>query len=173
MENAADALKIAFAILVFVIAITLTFTMISKVKATADTVFYYADNTNFRAHSEYSGENRVVSTTDVISTLYRYYNESIAIKIIINDGEEPYIFDKGNESIMEDINLSKINTEEQAEENLASFITNILNELPDDAKFAEEFVEVPTSGKYITGSDGSQITVTSGGKKIYITYKEQ
>lgn len=139
MENMTDALKIAFAMLIFVVAITLTFTMISKVKATADTVFYYADNTNFRAHSEYSGENRVVSTTDVISTLYRYYNESIAIKIILKDGSV-YNFDNGNETIMEDIKLSEINKEEQAEENLASFITN---KLPANAEFTEEFVEVP------------------------------
>lgn len=139
MENMTDALKIAFAMLIFVVAITLTFTMISKVKATADTVFYYADNTNFRAHSEYSGENRLVSTTDIISTLYRYYNESIAIKVVLKDGSI-YNFDKGNETIMEEMNLSVIDEEVEAEENLALFITN---KLPANAQFTEEFVEVP------------------------------
>lgn len=50
MENAADALKIGFALLVFVVALSIVFTMISKVKATADAVLYYADDTNFRDH---------------------------------------------------------------------------------------------------------------------------
>ena len=41
MENAADALKIAFGLLVFAIALTVIFTMVAKVKSTADVVLYY------------------------------------------------------------------------------------------------------------------------------------
>lgn len=170
MEHAADALKIAFAVLIFVIAITLTFTMISRLKATADTVFYYADNTNFRAHAEFKATNREVSTIDVISTLYRYYNEAIAITIKLSNSEDDiYVFDKGNETILID-DLIELNTVEQIEENLAKFITDYL---PADTKFTEEFVEVPVGGKYITGSDGSEVIVSSGGKKIYITYTKK
>ena len=38
MENAVDALKIAFAVFVFLIALTVTFSMIAKVKSTAEYV---------------------------------------------------------------------------------------------------------------------------------------
>ena len=168
MDNMTDALKIAFAMLVFVIAITLFFTMISKVKSTTDTVFYYADNTNFRPHAEFKDTNRQVSRTEVISTLYRYYNESIAVTVKLKD-DKVYNFDKGNETIMEGLNLSKLNKIEEIEQNLAIFITTIL---PENVKFEETFVEVPTSGIYMKGDDGSEITISSGGKKIYITYEE-
>ena len=52
MENATDALKIAFAIFVFVIAITLTFSLISQAKSTSDYVLSYSDRTNFYEHSD-------------------------------------------------------------------------------------------------------------------------
>ena len=47
MENAADALKLGFALLVFVIAITLTFSVIGQARAVSDIVFTATDKTNF------------------------------------------------------------------------------------------------------------------------------
>ena len=47
MDNAVDALKIAFAVLVFVMAITVSITAFDQAKATSDEVFYMADKTNF------------------------------------------------------------------------------------------------------------------------------
>lgn len=47
MENAADALKMAFAIFVFVIALSIVFSLIGHVKETADAVLFYTDKTNF------------------------------------------------------------------------------------------------------------------------------
>lgn len=175
MENAADALKIAFAVLVFVIAITILFTMISKVKATSDVALYYSDNTNFQEHTPASEKNRIVGVSDIISTLYRYYNESVAITVILTGGEE-YNFDLGNETILikdENNNLLKsLSTKKNIEKNLGEFITeNLFNN--SSSQFIEEFVEVPISGMYVTGDDGSEITLSSGSKKVYVTYKEQ
>ena len=75
MENAADALKIAFAVFIFVIAITITFTIVSQAKSTADSVFYHRDETNFYEYSYSKGDtekNRIVSVSEIIPTLYRY-----------------------------------------------------------------------------------------------------
>lgn len=47
MENASDALKMAFAIFVFVIALTIVFSLISKVKETADAILLNSDKTNY------------------------------------------------------------------------------------------------------------------------------
>lgn len=177
MENAADALKIAFALLVFVIAITIVFTMISKVKSTADTVLYYTDDANFQTHMEVTADellqpNRIVHKSDVISTLYRYYNESIAVTLDLNG--EIYVFDKGNEKKWDPTKPGTVslnlNTEKQIEENLAEFIEGPLNNIGKDEPFIEEFVEVPISGIYLTGDDGSEIVLSSGGKKVYVTY---
>ena len=47
MENASDALKMTFAIFVFVIALTIVFSLISKVKETADAILLNSDKTNY------------------------------------------------------------------------------------------------------------------------------
>lgn len=158
MENAADALKIAFAIFVFVIAIAVTFSIISQAKSTADTVLYHSDETNFYKHVASGEGNREVSVKEVISTLYRYYKESVSVTI--NIGNESRTFDLANSS-------SNINT---IENELATYIEDKLLDLPKDSIFIEEFVEVPISGIYETGEDNTEITLSSGGKKVYVTY---
>ena len=44
MENSAEALKLAFSILVFVVAISTTFSVISQAKSTADMYTFFANN---------------------------------------------------------------------------------------------------------------------------------
>lgn len=161
MENAADALKIAFAIFVFVIAIAVTFSIISQAKSTADTVLYHSDETNFYEHVASGTGNREVSVKEVISTLYRYYKESVSVTI--NIGNESRTFDLANSS-------SNINT---IENELATYIEDKLLDLPKDSIFIEEFVEVPISGIYETGEDNTEITLSSGGKKVYVTYTKK
>lgn len=158
MENAADALKIAFAIFVFVLAITVTFGVISQAKSTADTVLYYSDDTNFYEHLRAKDRNRIVSVSEVISTLYRYYKESLCVTVVL-----------GNENIRTfDLNNSSA-TITSIENDLANYIEYNLLGL-DDATFTEEFVEAPISGIYDQGADGSEITISSGGNKVYVTY---
>lgn len=184
MENAADALKIAFAVLVFIIAIAIIFVMVSKVRTTADIVLYYSDKTNFYDH--YSGNNedektadengnRIVTITEIISTLYRYYKESVAVTIV--DGSNSYYFDIGNETIVVKDSAGKalleLGSEENIEKNLGKFISDNLLKIDKSTTFKEEFTEVPTSGIYSTGSDGSEIVLSAGGKKVYITYTKQ
>lgn len=175
MEHAADALKMSFAIFVFVIAITIIFIMVSKVKYTADFVLYYNDKTNFYEHTTTdNGNNRTVKVADIVATLYRYYKESVAVTVVI-DGDT-YFFDLGNENyitVQENGRpLIKLGTEENIEKNLGQFVYNLL--IKDNsnakAKFSEDFTEIPTSGIYSTGADGSEITLSAGGKKVYITY---
>lgn len=171
MENAADALKIAFAIFVFVTAITIIFVMVGKVKSTSDVVLYYSDKTNFYDHYEDKSKdqkgNRIVGISDIVATLYRYYTESVAVTIKIDN--ETYYFDVGNETLMNGETKQDLATIKGKEENLGKFITTILNNYSEKS-FREEFSEAPTSGIYSTGSDGSEITLSSGGKKVYVTY---
>lgn len=170
MENAADALKIAFAIFVFVLAITITFSLVSQAKSTSDYVLYYSDETNFYEPLNSREKNRVVSTSEVITSLYRYYKESIGVTVNI-DGNT-YTFDLDNqESIMDEIGKTKLSSRAEREENLNIFIENYL--LKDNIiKYTEEFVEVPFSGIYEIGEDDTELVISSGGKKVYITYTE-
>lgn len=82
MENAVDALKIAFAVMVFVIALTVSINAFNKVKATADIVLYSSDETNYYEYTQIAGkaaENRIVGMETIIPTLYKYYKENYTI----------------------------------------------------------------------------------------------
>ena len=90
MDNAIDALKIAFAVLVFVIALTITMRVFSQAKEVSDEVFYMADKTNFYEYtsSDRIPEGRIVSGETIIPTLYRYYKENFNIIILDATGRE-------------------------------------------------------------------------------------
>lgn len=82
MENAVDALKIAFAVMVFVIALTISINAFNKVKATADIVLYSSDETNYYEYTQIAGkaaENRIVGMETIIPALYKYYKENYTI----------------------------------------------------------------------------------------------
>lgn len=183
MENATDALKIAFAVFVFVIAITITFSLVSQAKSTADTVLFYADKTSYYDIDPIKSKltNRTVSISDVISTLNRYGKESVAVTV--NLGEKSFYFDIGGNTTVLLENVVKINSAKDREENLKVFKQNYLDPLPENTEFIEEFVEVQISGiietgaddteivvSSETGADGTEIIVSSVGKKVYVTY---
>lgn len=94
MENAVDALKIAFAMFVFALAIMVTFGLVSQAKSTADTVLYYSDETNFYEQSRLI--EREVSVSEIIPNLYRYYEETIGVIINLKDYDDSFIFDLNN-----------------------------------------------------------------------------
>lgn len=161
MDNATDALKIAFAVFTFVLAITVTFYFISQAKNTSDTVLYYADDTNFYDYTVSAETNRTVDVAEVISTLYRYYKESASVTIII-----------GNKVNTFDLTTSNVSMKE-IERNLAEYVSGNLLTLNANSKFKEEFIETAVSGIYTSGEDNTNLTLTSGGKKLYVTYTLQ
>lgn len=60
MENSAEALKMAFAVLLFVIALTLTITIFAKARNTADIVLSSADVTQYYAYEEYEKKRQCI-----------------------------------------------------------------------------------------------------------------
>lgn len=162
MENAVDALKIAAAVLVFVIALTIAFALLSQAKATSDIMLFASDKTNYYTYSNKAEntEGRIVGADVVISSLYRYYKESVVVRIV------------------EGTNITEFNTEtdgglsqRERKKRVNDWIeknSNILN-----GTFLETFDEVKKSGEYIVEDDGSELTVQSGQTSIYITYTKQ
>lgn len=86
MENAADVLKMFFAITVFAIAMTIFFRMTSLAKNTADAVFTAIDKTTYIDYNSYEvdGSNRKVTFQEIIPTIYRYAQEGYGVTIIDN-----------------------------------------------------------------------------------------
>lgn len=82
MENATDAIKMAFAVMVLVMALSVSIISFNKVKATSDVVLYTKDETNYYDYQGAIGkeaENRIVGLETIIPTLYKYYKENYTI----------------------------------------------------------------------------------------------
>lgn len=90
MDNAIDALKMAFAVLVFVIGLTISMNAFSQAKTVSDEVFYMADKTNFYEYTSEDRipEGRIVSGETIIPTLYRYYKENFNVIILNLNGDK-------------------------------------------------------------------------------------
>ena len=109
MENAVQSLKMGASVIIFIVAITISFTMFSKAKATTDSIIKTQDRQAYLDSPEVNGGilytssediktgsiatmttdgNRIVKAQDVISVLYRYWLEHYNVTII-----------KGNEII--------------------------------------------------------------------------
>lgn len=82
MENAVEALKMAFAVMAFVMALSVSMISFNKVKVTSDVVLYTKDETNYYEYQEAKGkaaENRIVGLETIIPTLYKYYKENYTV----------------------------------------------------------------------------------------------
>lgn len=85
MENAAEALKMAGAVLLFVLALSIIILAFGQVRQSADTIIEYKDRETFYIDSSYYYENgekkseRVVSLETIIQSVFRAYLENYRI----------------------------------------------------------------------------------------------
>ena len=79
MENAVEALKMAFAMLVLVLALSVSIMSFSAARQTADFVLQSADPTATYEYNAEGQENRIVGLETVIPTLYKYSIENYSI----------------------------------------------------------------------------------------------
>lgn len=92
MEDAVDALKMAFSVFAFVIALSIVFTMFSQARAVSDIVIAHSDNTYFDDYefpiTDSDGvidtNGRVVGIESVIPMLYTYSDGKTVIEIVSN-----------------------------------------------------------------------------------------
>lgn len=97
MENAVDALKMAFAIFVFTIAISFAMYMFTKARNTADIVLQSSDVTKYMEYTELNNSNsevsiegdRIVGLEAIVPTLYKYYKENYTVIFLKSDGKTP------------------------------------------------------------------------------------
>lgn len=87
MENATEALKMAFAVLVFIMAMSLAFMMVTQARSTADVVFQANDKQEYVENITSIGQDannkyRIVGLDTIIPTIYRYAQENYGVTII-------------------------------------------------------------------------------------------
>lgn len=85
MENAIDALKMAFAVIVLVMALSVAMITFSNARQTSEAVLAASDETEYYDYQEYTKngtvlENRIVGFETIIPTLYKYDKERYKIE---------------------------------------------------------------------------------------------
>lgn len=97
MENALDAMKMAFGMVVFVIAISASMYLLNTATSTSRILLYYADETNYLDNINIDENSditkRIVNVETIIPTLYRYYKENFAVQIYNKDEKLIQMFD--------------------------------------------------------------------------------
>lgn len=85
MDDAVQAITMAFALMVFVMAMTISMMLIKQATSTSETLLKYSDLTSFydniKIEEGDEGLERIVGLDTVIPTLYRYYKENFCVKI--------------------------------------------------------------------------------------------
>lgn len=91
MENAVDALKIGFAVFVFVMALSLSMYMFTQARTTADLVLHSSDITGYMQYevATSGSENRIVGLETIVPTLYKYYKENYTV--IFRNSDESFM----------------------------------------------------------------------------------
>lgn len=100
MENGAEALKIAFAIMMFIMALSLSISSISQANSAVTAIIGYNDReTNYSYVEPSSSSNRTVGVETIIPTMYKAYKENFNIYFYDNNGNsfEIYQDEDGNE----------------------------------------------------------------------------
>ena len=166
MENAVDALKIAFAVIVFVIAITTAFAVFSEAREVSDYLLYLNDKTNFEQYvPEYNRTNRIVGIETIIPAIRRYVtdNENYSIEVI--DGSKKYVFDLTED---EKNNLTPTQILENLEKSLEELVKKY-----SDAFFEERYSESIYRGDIAYLPNGETIEKKQTDTKVKITYIKQ
>lgn len=124
MESAVEALKMAFGVFIFVMALSISISTFSLARETADIVLKSADETAYYEYQEGTTEYRIVGLETIIPTIYKYNKENYTIKfrkgfisavdgtVVIDSKIELYKSPNTNESISElDLNAERTRNE--------------------------------------------------------------
>lgn len=98
MENAVDALKIAFGVMMFVLALTLSISSFSKANSAVTAITKMNDReTEYTYLEPTASRTRTVSVETIVPTMYRAYYEYFEIKFLKADGSPLNLYKRKNE----------------------------------------------------------------------------
>lgn len=90
MENAVEALKIAFAVILFVLALSLSISCFSQaINAVTNITTMYDGEAEYEKVQSANGLTRTVGVETIIPTMYTAYDENIEIYFFESDGVTP------------------------------------------------------------------------------------
>ena len=119
MENAADALMMAGAVLIFILILSIVFLAFTNARESIDTVFQLADketmtigeDSNYYYLSTAGANtniNRTVGLETVIPAIYRAFDENYKIEFVFKDGSDYYLYKDKEGKEITTIDLSEL-----------------------------------------------------------------
>lgn len=94
MENAAEALKMAFAVLMFVLALTLCISSFSQAREAVDSIITIKDReTSYTYVTASKDGTRTVGAETIVPTMYKAYKENFEIHFLDNEGKPLKVYD--------------------------------------------------------------------------------
>lgn len=158
MENATEAMKIAFGILMFVLALTLSISTFTNATQAVDAITTLRDRETQYTYVEPSSDsNRIVGVETIIPTMYKAYKENFEIKFYKsytdeNNNEPLYLYNSidanGNQKPVYCIDLES-EVVSSASEAIAH-LEALLGPKTQAGKYQSEF-----SGSTVLGSNSS------------------
>lgn len=90
MENATEALKMAFGVMMFILALTLSISCFSQATSSVSRVVTIRDReTQYMYVTPSKKSNRIVGVETIIPTLYKAYKENFRVVFLDKDGSSP------------------------------------------------------------------------------------
>ena len=176
MENAVDALKMAGAVLLFVLAISVAIVSFGQARETADTILDYKDRETVyidgNLYYQTTGTERTVGLETIIPTIYRAYIENY--KIVFQGLNEPiytlklsgdtkiakYTIDLETKTTTDGIQINNVAlaNDEQKSEFLCGILYKDFSKSGSEENFKKKYnVDLPTNS-LINRLKGTKIT---------------
>lgn len=155
MENAAEALKMAFGVLMLVLALTLCISSFSQAREAVDSIITIKDReTSYTYLASSDDSTRIVGIETVVPTMYKAYKENFEVHFLKADGTNLVLYkyqdQNGN---TRDISIIDLESEEHADSqraiNRLDYILSGTEKGPNDpAKKEVASITGGTSGLY-------------------------
>lgn len=124
MENAAEALKMAGGVLIFVLALSICINAFTNTRQGIDNIVLYSDREFLTTYVEQNkGTKRIVGAESIVPTIYRAYKENIKIKFdFLNNNADDCLYYKDTTDDPEYINYIDLERENIADETMKEYI---------------------------------------------------
>ena len=124
MENAAEALKMAGGVLIFVLALSICINAFTNTRQGIDNIVLYSDREFLTTYVEQNkGTKRIVGAESIVPTIYRAYKENIKIKFdFLNNDADDCLYYKVTTAGTEYINYIDLERENIADETMKEYI---------------------------------------------------
>ncbi len=129
MENVTDALQLAFAVLVFVVALSISINAFGQARATSGQILDMHDRELDMTYvnEESSSGLRIVRAESIVPTIYRAYKENYKIVFIFHSGDN-FIYKKNNTEIhCIDLEKDVMGSDEQKERFIMYLLYGVKN----------------------------------------------